>query len=290
MEVACGQCIGCRLDWSRLWMVRIIHECSLHEDDGGNCFITLTYDDDHVPEDWSLRKSDFQKFMKRVRKQEGRRIRFFHVGEYGNKCRHCRTYDDSTVDDCDYCNVGRPHFHAVLFNICFRDLEQVGERNGVPHFTSAKLQKLWPFGFVQVGEANCQSAAYVARYCLKKRTGKMADEHYYNVNEDGVAEFVLPEYCTMSRRPGIGYGFFEKYCSDMVPSDEVPVPGLGVVKKVPRYYAEFIREEDEGLYEEVKKLRRVFRAAHGEEYTPERLMAKYNVKCAQRDLLRRTIG
>ena len=101
MEVACGQCLGCRLDYSRMWAMRIVHESTLHEYNGGNCFVTLTYRDeiectedqllsgDHIPKDWSLKKSDFQNFMKRLRwafpKQE---IRYFYVGEYGRRCRH----------------------------------------------------------------------------------------------------------------------------------------------------------------------------------------------------------
>ena len=93
VTVPCGQCIGCRLERSRQWAVRCIHEASLHED---NCFITLTYDDAHLPTDLSLNVSHFQKFMKRLRKRFGEGIRFFHCGEYGE-------------------NFGRPHYHACLF-------------------------------------------------------------------------------------------------------------------------------------------------------------------------------
>ena len=283
VEVACGQCLGCRLDSSRMWAMRIIHESSLHELDEGNCFITLTYDDEHVPEDWSLRKSDFQKFMKRLRKGYPQRIRFFHCGEYGNVCRH-----RLEVKSCEYCNTGRPHYHAVLFNCSFGDLEPVGSNNGVVYYTSAELQSFWPHGFVQVGEVNFQSAAYVARYCLKKRTGVLAEEHYLNIDGDGCATWVLPEYTTMSRRPGIGRDFYEKFRGDFFPADEVPVPGVGVLKKVPRYYTEIFAEEDEGLHEEVRKMRKVFRLVNREDYSPERLEQRYKVKKAQHEMLRRT--
>ena len=81
LEVPCGQCIGCRLDRSRDWALRCIHEAQLHED---NSYITLTYDDDNLPANASLDKSDFQKFMKRLRKSLGdKKVRFFHCGEYG---------------------------------------------------------------------------------------------------------------------------------------------------------------------------------------------------------------
>ena len=74
MEVACGQCLGCRLDHSRMWATRIIHEAESWDE---NCFITLTYNDDHLPSDGSLVKSDFQKFMKKLRKRVyPRRVRY----------------------------------------------------------------------------------------------------------------------------------------------------------------------------------------------------------------------
>lgn len=93
----------------------------------------------------------------------------------------------------------------------------------------------------------------------------------------------------MSRRPGIGKDFYDRFKDDFFPSDEVPVPGLGVVRKVPRYYEEIFAREDPGFHEEVKAVRKAFMAAHGEEYTPQRLMAKYKVKKAQVELLRREL-
>ena len=80
MEVACGSCLGCRLDRSRMWATRIVHEASLHDDQHGNSFITLTYDDDHLPDDEGLKKSDFQRFMKRLRKAMPQRIRYLMCG------------------------------------------------------------------------------------------------------------------------------------------------------------------------------------------------------------------
>ena len=295
MEVACGQCLGCRLDRSRMWAMRIIHESVLPEHNGCNCFITLTYDDDHIPANWSLEKKDFQDFMKRLRKGLAPlRIRFFHCGEYGNKCKHIPVWDERrTVKDCELCNVGRPHYHAILFGCDFggvRNWEPVGQSNGVVYYTNAELQRYWPLGFVQVGQVTFQSAAYVARYVLKKVNGKNEREHYMLVDGDsGACHWVEPEYCTMSRRPGIGRDFFERFKDDMFPSDEVPVPGVGVMKKVPRYYEEIFARDDPGIHEEVKALRRAFRLAHADEYTPSRLMAKYKVKKAQSDMLRREI-
>lgn len=310
MEVACGQCLGCRLDYSRMWAMRIVHEASLYESDHGNSFITLTYRDRrecneeqlnagfHVPDDWSLCKKHFQDFMKRLRRRRKQKIRFFHVGEYGDICRHrlSTTGSHPDVGRCLFCRVGRPHYHACLINCTFADLQVVGERNGVTYFTSAELESIWKYGFVQVGEVNFQSAAYVARYLLKKVTGEAAQDHYVNVDDDGVVTFVLPEYVTMSRGGngrdgqqlgGLGKGWLDKFQDDVYPSDEVPVPGKGVIKKAPRYYDDLLAVIDPQLHEEVKRLREAFREAHGEEYTTDRLMSKYKVKKAQVELLPR---
>lgn len=298
MEVACGQCLGCRLDRSRTWAMRIVHEASLYP---VNSFITLTYrdvsecDDDqlargyHIPADWSLHKSHFQKFMKRLRKsRSGELIRFFHCGEYGNRCEHGL---DLAISKCPLCSVGRPHYHGCLFNCGFSDLESYSISNGITRFTSKSLSDLWRYGFVDVGELNYQSASYVARYVLKKVTGVKADDHYTRIDFDGVMHSIEPEYVTMSRRPGIGRNWFNEFASDCFPSDEVPVVGMGVVKKVPRYYEELYKVDERfvGELEKVKALRQVFRREHIGEYTPERLMAKYKVKKAQVSLLKRSL-
>jgi len=118
----CGRCIGCRLERSRQWAVRMMHEASLHQD---NCFITLTYDNEHLPKNASLVKRDFQLFMKRLRKAyPAVRIRFFHCGEYGEQ-------------------YGRPHYHAILFGFDFPDKYFLGKRNQFPVWRSASLERLW---------------------------------------------------------------------------------------------------------------------------------------------------
>ena len=295
MEVACGQCLGCRLDHSRMWAMRIVHEASLWEGERGNCFVTLTYrekyecDEEqfrngyHVPDDWSLNKAHFQKFMKRLRKHFGGKIRFFHCGEYGNKCQHGL---DLSLVKCPMCNVGRPHYHACLFNCGFLDLEPYDSHNGELRYTSPTLEKIWKYGFVDVGALNFESAAYVARYVMKKITGVKADD-WYLLKEDGV--YAQPEYITMSRRPGIAKEWFDKYKDDLFPADNVPVPGKGVINGVPRYYGNLMSELEPEVMEEVKRLRQVFMREHADEFTPARLMDKYKVKKAAIETLSRRI-
>lgn len=297
MEVSCGVCIGCRLDRSRMWAMRCVHESSLHEMDGGNCFVTLTYADEHMPEDFSLRHEDFQLFLKRLRKHfYPQKIKFYMCGEYGNKCQHIPTYSKLTVDACEQCNVGRPHYHALLFNCHFDDEVAVGfdTRRQEPVWSSPTLEALWKLGHVQTGVVNFQSAAYVSRYVLKKQFGLNQRDHYSWVDDYGQLHFIKPEYNSMSKgnrkgQKGIGHEWYQKYKGDLWPSDETPLPGedCRVIPKVPRYYEQILEAEDPLALEQVKEARRLFAEKHKEDYTPERLMQRYNVKKRQVEMLKR---
>lgn len=300
MDVACGQCIGCRADRARMWAVRITHECSLYESQLGNSFITLTYRDpiecteqqlkrrEFIPPDWSLQKSHFQKFMKRLRKEKAKAFRdkgvnespvtkYYHCGEYGSHCIH--GIDLSKVK-CPLCNVGRPHYHAILINHSFDDLEPYATQDGVTRYTSPELERLWGYGFVDVGDVTYQSAAYVAGYIMKKINGVNKEEHYERITEHGEILKLQEEYSTMSN--GIGKDFYNKYKGDFFPSDETPILGENkVVKKVPRYYEELYKETNPEEYEEIKQKRLDYRLENAEEYTSDRLMSKYKIHKAR---------
>ncbi len=230
----CGRCIGCRLERSRQWAVRIMHEASLHEQ---NCFLTLTYDDEHCPSDFSLNVDHFQRFMKRYRKRYGK-LRFFHCGEYGE------TYL-------------RPHYHACIFGHDFADKIQCNISNGMPLYASASLAELWPYGRSWIGSLTFESAAYVARYCLKKVTGDLADSHYQRVIEStGEVVQVAPEYVTMSRRPGIAADWWRKYgVSDVHAHDRVI--SRGVPAKPPRYYDKLYELQNPLDFEKIRSKRKL---------------------------------
>ena len=271
MDVACGQCIGCRIDKSQEWAARCVHESQMHQQ---NSFVTLTYDDEHLPHDGSLNKKHFQLFMKKLRKHfEGQKIRYFHCGEYGEK-------------------LGRPHYHACLFGIDFSDRVPFSTTNDVITYTSDTLTKIWGKGFTTCGELNYDTAAYTARYIMKKVTGARAKDHYERITEYGEVIQLEPEYTTMSlgrkKGEGLGGSFFKKYESDFFPADECPVPGRGVYKSVPRYYEDLYKEKNPDTFREIKKRRKLFRDTHADEYTGPRLEAKYTVKKAQLSQLRRS--
>lgn len=223
-KVPCGRCIGCHLERSRQWAVRIMHEAQMYED---NSFVTLTYDDNHLPEDGSLNKCHFQKFMKRLRKSSDKRIRFYACGEYGK-------------------NLSRPHYHAILFGKDFEEKTLYTCRDGIRIYTSEELERIWKDGFSTIGEVTFESAAYVSRYILKKQSG-VRGEKYYNGR--------IPEFTLMSMKPGIGAKWYEKYSKDVFPHDYVIIRG-GYKSRVPRFYDNILCDNAENISVKIKAKRR----------------------------------
>lgn len=237
LKVPCGQCIGCRLERSRQWAVRCVHEGQMHDE---NCFITLTYSDDHLPHGETLVKSDFQKFMKRLRKKIGA-VRFFHCGEYG----------ETTL---------RPHYHALLFGWRPDDPELFATEGEIRTYTSKNLTDVWGMGHATFGELTFESAAYVSRYCTKKVTGDLAEAHYtFYHTETGEIFQRLPEYSTQSRRPGIGKPWLDRYGSDVTTHDEVVLRGRAM--RPPRYYDKVFEHTDPQTWETIASAREARREA-----------------------------
>ncbi len=287
LEVACGQCLGCRVDHRIMWAIRIIHEAYLHLDQQGNSWLTLTYRDasecteqqrkngHHIPADYSLRPSHVSKFIRALRKQNlGHKIRYFYCGEYGDENQ-------------------RPHYHMCLFNHQFNDQTLFEDNEGLYTYTSPELENLWPYGFSTVAELNFETASYTAGYAAKKITGKKAIEHYLRCDEHGEAYWLLPEFIRMStgrKAPcGLGAGYYAKFKTDIFPSDETPVPGKGVVQLVPRYYTNILASEDPETRELVRDLRHKFITSHAADFTPERLRSKYINARAKQNRLQRNL-
>ena len=269
LTLPCGQCVGCRLERSRQWAIRCVHEASLHKD---NCFITLTYAPEHLPADNSLNYRDFQLFMKRLRKRfPESKIRFYMCGEYGE-------------------NFGRPHFHACLFNWNFPDRKLFfTSKHGDKVYRSDTLEELWPFGLCSIGEVTFKSAAYVARYIMKKVTGQRAFAHYHEVDADGVSRETMrtPEFTKMSLKPGIGSDWLDKYKSDVYPHDYVIINGKKV--KPPRYYDKKYMQSDPFDYDELEfhRFSRAREKLH--DNTPERLVVREEVLQAKLSKLKRNL-
>lgn len=294
IKLPCGNCIGCREDRAKTWAIRCVHEASLYEK---NCFITLTFCDgphegcEHirvpVPDRVSLNKTYFPLFMKKLRKKyiplcprglskkkrqkwlDKNGIRFYHCGEYGEK-------------------FDRPHHHACIFNFDFplqtKDHPDGKyswkETKGGTLFRCGYLEKLWPYGYVSVGSVTFDSAAYVARYILKKINGEMAPGHYQGRQ---------PEYTTMSRRPGIGKEWFKKYTeSDIsLAYREGFIVMNGKTYKIPKYYDQNYEIIEPHLYELVKENRQK-KAKENPDNSRERLAVRKTVHQARNKMRSRS--
>lgn len=268
VTLPCGQCIGCRLERSRQWAMRCVHEAQCHSD---NCFITLTYSDDYLPLNGSLDLSHFQKFMKRLRfKYSPKLIRFFHCGEYGDLNR-------------------RPHYHACLFGHDFDDkiLWSI-DKDSNRLYISKILSDLWGKGYCTVGSLTFETAAYTARYILKKVTGDLADDHYLNIDPvTGECHKLLPEYTTMSRRPGIAKAWYDNFKSEVFPSDFVVLNGIKMMP--PKFYDTLLEVENPFLFDQIKSDRVEKAELRSEDQTSERLYVREQVKLAQVSLLKRKL-
>ena len=136
----------------------------------------------------------------------------------------------------------------ILFGTAFdKDRRQIhSSRSGFPQYESVSLNKLWGKGNCTISEVTFESAAYCARYILKKITGKGSRFHYQGRK---------PEFVTMSRRPGIGAAYFEEYKDDMYPNDLV-VPDIGRPESLPpKYFDKLLEKADPALFALVKKNR-----------------------------------
>lgn len=259
VNIPCGQCIGCRLEKSRQWAVRCVHEASLHEN---NAFLTITYNDENIPwqdTEQTLVKRDIQLFMKRLRKEYGEGVRFYACGEYGEQNK-------------------RPHYHLILFNINITDKEIHSIRQGTKLYRSKTIEKLWTRGFSTIGEVTFESAAYVARYVTKKITGEQSEEHYNGR---------LPEFALMSRRPGIGKGWLEKFYQDIYVKDELILRN-GKKMKPPIYYDK-LYDNITGNLSKIKLYRKIKAEKHKKEFTYERRMTKMELQKIKLRLLKRKI-
>lgn len=264
----CGRCIGCRLERSRMWATRCVHEAKMHHD---NCFVTLTYDDEHLPANGSLRYRDFQLFMKRTRKKF-KRVRFFMCGEYGEQ-------------------TSRPHYHAVLFGVDFPDrVPYCKGESGFMTYESKILAALWPHGMATVGDFSFETAAYTARYIMKKVTGEAALDHYAVGLDPETGEVLMrePEFAHMSLKPGIGASFFAQYGeSDILNRDSVIINGAEC--SVPRYYDKILRRTDEARYLQIKDQRLLDNYRLRYDNTDTRLEVKRRVTEARVSFLKRKL-
>lgn len=295
LQLPCGKCIGCKLDYSRMWATRCYCELKYTKN---NWFLTLTYDDEHLPMvDFvdkinkhtgevltrvtpQLVKRDLQNFNKRLRQQlvrdsekeperynlENFPYRFYACGEYGTQ-------------------KLRPHFHVIAFNLPLFDLKSCGS-SGKGHllWRSDWLDRVWGNGIVKIGIVSFESVAYTARYCLSKVD---RDDNWYR--RHGLCK----EFTLMSRRPAIGRKYFDDNFIKIYDNDCVYTNSNGNVftQSVPKYFDRVLENLDEDLFEGIKKGRKdKFRPAPDTDkmfrdyLATQELIKKSKIKCLTRSI------
>lgn len=203
LKIPCGKCDECISKRAIEWATRAKHEISLHKE---NCFITLTYDNDHRPD--GIVKQDFQKFIKRLRKKyKPNGLRYMVSYEYGSK-------------------TNLPHMHAILFGYNFKKQKLLKYNKGNPLFISEDLSSLWDKGFHSIAEANEKTAYYIASYALKGNDKEVVNEESGEINQ-------FRDCMDVSKRPAIGLEYFCKNAEQIVHSGNIP-----------RYYQKKLEEKE----------------------------------------------
>lgn len=240
VQIPCGKCIGCKLDYSRQWADRMMLELASYN--GKGIFVTLTYNNDNLPMVFdddeplapTLDKRDLQLFMKKLRSRErfeNRRLRFYAAGEYGAK-------------------TFRPHYHAIIFGLeigDFEDVRKIGRNEiGQIYYTSKEFEDIWNKGFILLCDVSWNTCAYVSRYVTKKIVKD------FDLEDKGIQK----EFSVMSRRPGLGRLFLEAN-PDCLDKMEIPLcSSYGSVKvRLPKYFINTLKLTDPDRYDTIIKQR-----------------------------------
>lgn len=244
LALPCGNCIGCKSARATEWARRCAHEA---KNSPHNIFLTLTYEDDRLPENGHLRAYDLTNFIKRLRKRisDNRSPAILRDPRIPTRYFACGEYGDITQ---------RPHYHAIVFNAGFNDGRAVGNKQ----FISETLSRIWGKGRATFGDMTPAAANYVAQYSLKKQAQHLrkewrrawacdihTQEHF---TRDGEI-LTPPPFLRMSLKPAIGTEWLRKFRTDLTMgyliADGKKIP-------IPRRYMEKLKEIDPTLAEEIQ--------------------------------------
>lgn len=243
MLIPCGQCIGCRIRQREDWTTRIELEARQWPKEQV-WFITLTYDDEHVPgmilkTGEMLRKAqyvwkpsckapesvqilnyeDIQKFLKRLRKAYKGQLRYFCAGEYGEQ-------------------TARPHYHMILYGWQPTDLKNLYKIHHNGYYTSEWLANLWGMGQIQIAQATPETYRYVAGYVTKKmyEIGKEKANVYYELGQP-------KPFACMSLKPGLGDAYYQEHKAEIWKMGYIQCTN-GKKAQIPRYYEKMMETEN----------------------------------------------
>lgn len=252
VKIPCRYCIGCRLQRQQSWALRCYCEARMHS---RNAFVTLTYDNDHLPPGGNLDYSHVQKFIRALRKALGP-YRYFVAGEYGSE-------------------MLRPHYHLLGFGLDIPDrVQSNGMRSREPLYTSETLAKAWPHGHHSIGEVTYASANYCASYILHAHRSTGPDDPHYHRYDPSTGEHwtVRPEFARMSLKPGIGATWLRKYHPECFTHDGIVHQGK--VRPLPPYFDELLALVDPDQFDDVEYKRIQKAQLKWADNTPERLAVR----------------
>lgn len=268
--------------------MRCMHEAQTHR---YNSYITLTYNEEHLPQHNSLRHRDYVLFMKALRNRLSREVKNYRLGREGSSTLLHSSYGDSphTPGRIAFYMAGeygekyhRPHYHALLFGVDFADKQyhsrtQAGEKI----YKSKTLEKMWSHGYSSIGAVTFNSAAYISRYVMKKRTGD-GNKYDYEILDLDTGEIAIQkkEYNCMSRNPGIGKHWFTKYKDGVYTTDTV-ITSNGMELTPPRYYDKQLKKLDRARLQGIKLARELEAQAHAADHTTPRLLVQEEVANAK---------
>lgn len=257
--IGCGRCLGCQLDRSSSWATRATHEARYFD---RNCFVTLSWRDEAMPSNPAEARYELRKFQARFRAEFGAGKRFFGCMELGER-------------------FSRPHAHFIVYGEDFKEacrpLGSSKSRN--PLWTNPVLDRIWPFGFAWVGEFTSDSAAYVARYVVKK-AGQPAVVSLAHPVTGELADWPTVYRPFYPLRPALGVRFLEEFSEDVW-------SGLrargGARVPTPRAYSKRLKVVDPDRYEQLVEDRIQAMTAKRDvsEESPQRMEAKAEVMRAK---------
>lgn len=234
--IPCGRCLDCQLNYARQWATDCMLEKKYWSDD--QCwFITLTYSDEYLPtyeykrEDGknykgiSLRKKDYQDFLKRLRAHYHCSCKYLLAGEYGSQTQ-------------------RPHYHMIIFGLPLNTtkFKYIGKNNnGDALWTEPELEKIWGKGNIIIGQVTFKSISYVVRYTIKKWKNKDA-----NLNK---LYGRIDEFIAMSQ--GIGQRYYEDNKEKIIKQGGV-ISELGSIT-LPKRFLRKLEKEDSEKYLDLKR-------------------------------------
>lgn len=248
MLIPCGQCIGCKIQKRQDWATRIEMEAKTWPKESV-WFVTLTYDNEHIPGvnhetgevvrgamylrrkkepelavNQTLWYEDIQNFLKRLRKAYSGQLRYFVAGEYGEK-------------------TGRPHYHMILFGYQPEKLKPYSKVKPDEYMVDSRITRCWGLGIHNLINPTQGGYSYVAGYVTKK----FDDETLEHIKNG-----LRPPFAQMSRDPGLGYKYYQEHKDEIWKKGYIQLDN-GKRASIPRYFQEMQRIEDPRILWELKK-------------------------------------